>query len=262
VTRGRDTQRSRVYAWERKIKGYHRPPEWRDLDDVIAFARPIWSAERGRYGRANVPMPAIERPHRGQRSALAHSDHRITLPLWARQGPVVLHEMAHQLTPADPGHGPRFVGVLIGLLSRHLGYDAGELMALADEMGVKYHVRSVGVVPVRGPSWFVERALREEKPMTEMELACWCDLTYLQVRGAAMYLIRKGAARWLRGKLVRVVDGVAVKPEPAEARSEPMSPLDKARALAQPWGIMVWSGNNRTSGAGVEPPREDGTSRA
>lgn len=249
----RDTQRSKVYAWERRIKGYHRPPEWKTLDEVIEFARPIWSAERGRYGRAGVPMPSIERPHRGQRSALAHSDHRITLPLWARQGPVVLHEMAHQLTPDDAGHGARFVSVLIGLLSRHLGYDANELMALADEMGVKYHVRSIGVVPVRGPAWFIERALREEKPMTEMELACWCDLTYLQVRGAAMHLIRNGLARWLRGKLVPMVDGVAAKPAPAVARSEPLTMLEKARMRASPWGVTVWSRGD--GAAGVELPR-------
>jgi hypothetical protein len=202
VKRKRDNQRSLVYAWERRINGYHRAPEWKTIDEVIAFAKPVWRAERGRYGRARAPMPEIASSSWGQRSALAHYDHRITLPLWARQRPVVLHEMAHRLTPLEEAHGPRFVGVLIGLLCRHAGYDANELMALADEMGVKYHVRSIGVVPVRGVSWRLERALESERPMTEMDLACWLDVSYLQVRGAAMYLIRQGKARWLRRKLV------------------------------------------------------------
>ena len=200
--RGRDNQRSKVYAWERKIKGYHRAPTWTTIDEVVAFAKPVWNAERGRYGLGGQAMPLFQPASWGQRNALAMHDHRIKLPRWARQEPVVLHEMAHRLTPRDEAHGPRFVGVLIGLLSRHAGYVAEELMALADEMGVKYHVRAVGSVPVRGPAWLIERAVREEGPMSEMDLACWCDLTYLQVRGAAMYLHRHGVARWLRGKLV------------------------------------------------------------
>jgi len=48
---------------------------------------------------ARVPAPAIERPHWGQQRALAHYDHRITLPKWARNEWVILHEAAHRLTP-------------------------------------------------------------------------------------------------------------------------------------------------------------------
>jgi hypothetical protein len=195
----RDNQRSRVYAWERKIKGYHRAPEWKKIEDVIAFATPVWKAERGRVGLARQELPLFK----AGRGASASDSHTISLGRWARQTPIVLHEIAHRLTPHDEPHGPRFVGVLIGLLSRHAGYVAEELMALADEIGVKYHVRAVGSVPVRNnPASLIERAVLEEGPMTEMDLACWCDLTYLQVRGAAMFLIRQGKARWLRRKLV------------------------------------------------------------
>jgi len=199
----RDSQRSRVYAWERRVKDYHRPPTWRTIEEVVAWAEPVWRAERGRYGHASKALPLFRSASWGQRSAIAHYDHSISLPLWARQGPVVLHEMAHRLQlDGHAGHGPRFVGIQIGLLARHLGYDAEELMALAEEMGVRYHVRSVGSVPVISQSERVLRAVREDGPMTEMELACQLGLSYLQVRAAAMTLIRKGAARWLRCKLV------------------------------------------------------------
>ena len=80
-------------------------------------------------------------------------------------------------------------------------------MALADEEGVAYYVRSIGSVPVRGLTWHVERALRHHGPMTEVDLACHLslgegvDATPRQVRGAALQLIRQGGARWLRRKL-------------------------------------------------------------
>jgi hypothetical protein len=202
-TRKRDTQRSRVYAWERHASGGTlHVPTMQTLEEATEFLAPIWRAERGRYGRAKVPAPVIERPSWGQRRAIAHHDHRITLPRASRNPWTILHEAAHRLTPGD-GHGPRFVGVLIGLLARHHGQDAQALMASADAMGVKYHVRSIGAVPVRetGPAEAVMRAVQEQGPMSEMDLACWLDLSYRQVRGAALSLIRAGRARWLRHKL-------------------------------------------------------------
>jgi hypothetical protein len=82
-----------------------------------------------------------------------------------------------------------------------------QLMALADELGVKYYVRSIGVVPSHSPAWHVEQAIKTVGPMTEMDLACWLDLgmgvsiTPKQVRGAALSLIKGGRARWLRNRL-------------------------------------------------------------
>ncbi len=205
MSRGRDKQRSRVYAFERAAtKSQIYRSTWETLDECERFLRPIWRAERGRLGLARVDMPSVVRPHRGQRRALANDyEFKISLPRWARNPWVVLHEAAHHLTRRDEAHGPRFVGVLIGLVARHDGRDAAELMALADEMGVKYHVRSIGVVPVRGVQRQLERVLLEHAPMSEMELACWLDVSYLQIRGAAMGLIRRGEARWFRGRLVR-----------------------------------------------------------
>lgn len=221
ATRPRDRQRSRVYRWEaavaRQLRGSSLlPPEFETLEECAAFAQVVWRKERGRVGLASHKAPAIERPHRGQRRALAHHDHRITLPRWARSRWVILHELAHRLTPADEAHGPRFVGVLIGLAARWLEYDAQQLMALADEMDVQYYVRSVGVVPVRGPAWHVERVLKRGGPMTLMDLACHLtivdglDVVAKQVRGAALALVSRGRARWYRKKLVLVPTAASV----------------------------------------------------
>lgn len=201
MSRPRDKQRSRVYAWERTVKGYFNGGEqMKTIDEVIAFAKPIWAAERGRYGLAKAPAPRFESSSWGQRSALAFADHRITLPLWARRPPVVLHEMAHRLTPNDEAHGPRFVGVMIGLLARHAGFDADTLKASAEEQGVKYDARSVGTVPVF-PWW---RRLQPLLPCTTIEAAVELDVSYRIVQGAALQLIRRGEAAW-HGKTLRAV---------------------------------------------------------
>lgn len=77
----RDFQRSAVYAWEDQAgRRVNRHPCFERLEDCQDWLDPIWRAERGRYGRARVPTPLIERPSWGQRSAIAHYDHRITLP--------------------------------------------------------------------------------------------------------------------------------------------------------------------------------------
>ncbi|MEJ8837748.1 hypothetical protein [Ramlibacter sp. AN1133] len=209
----RDFQREKVYAWEGKAsQAQHKGQNFRTIEECQAYLNPIWLTERGRYGRARVPAPAIERPHWGQRRAFAHADHRITLPTWCRNEWMILHEAAHRLAVRwkDVAHGPRFVGILIGLVCRHLDYDASEQMRIADEMGVRYDVRSIGSVPVHGPTWHVERVLRAHGAMTPMEIACELsivhghDLGQPQIRGAALQLIRGSRARWWRGKLVLV----------------------------------------------------------
>ena len=215
--RGRDNQRSRVYGWERAaVREVTRrrfdEPEFDSLEECRTWALPIWRKERGRVNLARKVAPAIERPSWGQRRALAHDDHRITLPRWARSRWVILHELAHRLTPHDEAHGPRFVGVLIGLVCRWMDFDAAQLMRMADDCGVRYYVRSVGVVPVHGPAWHVRRTLRDAgRPMTPMEIACdldigsGVDINYKQVLGAALSLVRDGKARW-RGKRLSVCD--------------------------------------------------------
>jgi hypothetical protein len=246
--RPRDNQRSRVYAFEGRIQAHEAPLAWETVGEVAAWLKPIWRAERGRYGRAKVPMPDVVPASWGQRSALAMPDHRLKLPRWARVPAVVLHEAAHRLTPRDEAHGPRFVGVLIGLLCRHAGHDANELMALADEMGVRYHVRSIGVVPVIGTAERIRRAIFAEGPMTEMDIACWLDLSYLQARGGALALIRQGKARWLRRKLTLTAKAPAEAEKPAPRQPRP----DSTQAVAARFGISIE--RQGRSGYMVYPP--------
>jgi len=208
----RDSQRSRVYAWERQASADHRfirpdgagknsiyEAEFQTLEECEAFLATLWTSERGRYGQARVAAPAIVRPHRGQRRALAHHDHRISLPRWARSRWVILHEAAHRLNIGREAHGPRFVGILIGLLARHAGYDAEQLLESAAAVGVKVDSRSVGSVPVQSLSARLVRLM----PVSEMDAAVELGVSWRQIRGAALSLQQKGQARWLRGRLVQ-----------------------------------------------------------
>lgn len=201
----RDFQRSAVYAWERAAArrfGFEMYAEIMSLDEIEAFMKRVWPKERGRYGLARHRRPDLRRVHWGQRKALSHSG-AISLPKWARNPWVILHEMAHELTKGD-AHGPRFVGVLVGLASRWMGLDPDELLMHAEEHGVKVYRASVGAVPHRRLADKVARAL----PGNAVEIAVYLnlnqglDLSYRQIRGAALKLIREGRARWRGRSLV------------------------------------------------------------
>ena len=235
MRRARDRQRSRMYKWEnavvRQLLGRSiADPEFSTVEQCAAYAAPIWRRERARVGLARVQAPRIERPSWGQRSALAHPDHRVTLPRWARSRWVILHELAHRLTPRDEAHGPRFVGVLIGLAARWLDLDADRMMRMADEYDVRYYVRSIGVVPVWGPTVRVERALRQHGPMTLMDLCCHlsifeeAELAPAQVRGAALHLVGQGRARWFRGRLQLLDTETEQAVAPVRTRRERRTP--------------------------------------
>lgn len=196
--RGRDRQRSRVYAWERQCQGALLRKETMTLVEVEAFASKVWLAERARYGRGRMAVPAV-RHGAGQRRALANTGkHMISMPKFSRNPYYVLHELAHLLTPDNEAHGPRFVGVVIGLAARWLNQDARALLQQAEAIGVRVNRNSVGKVPPGRLSDYVLRAL----PGTPVAIAVQLNIThalgisYRQVLGAAMKLLKGRKAYW------------------------------------------------------------------
>lgn len=216
MPRFRDQQRSRLYAWERDMatkaaravegelvrsKSLFVPDdELHDLASCQAYVDRVWKAERARYGQGRRQPPVVVRPSWGQRRAIAHAYHQISLPRTVRNRWMILHEVAHRLTPDDEPHGPRFLGVLIGLLHRHAGYDADELLASAQEARLRVKPQSLGPVLERSLSV----RLLDVLPATDIDAALELGVHWRQVRGAAMQLIRQERARWFRGKLVRI----------------------------------------------------------
>ncbi len=129
----RDGQRARVYAWENRVIAPHDPSR-------VAFARAqgfvdaVW-AESGLAW-----PPRVEALPRRTRVLMADATRlRIRLPpdilAWC-----LLHEIAHAMTStaegASDGHGPRFMGVYLGLLARYLRLSAPALAASARQDGI------------------------------------------------------------------------------------------------------------------------------
>jgi putative metallohydrolase (TIGR04338 family) len=148
--RGRDTQRSALYAAEAMVLSLFAserptvelagtsitlPPEGRfgSVESVRGYvdrvlARP---SVRGRFPRADLPVAV--RARRGDRSAHYESAPSPVIAVpesaegrWALRELVVLHEVSHHLT--EPGvvpHGPEFATTLVDLVADVLGPEAG-----------------------------------------------------------------------------------------------------------------------------------------
>ena len=107
MKRNRDSQRSRVYGWERACGILTMPTL--SLDECQDLA----TRARARYRKA--PLRVFD--GRSRRRGGAHGTWAITLPRFARSSWYTLHEVAHTLVPhgAAP-HGPEFVRILLDLL--------------------------------------------------------------------------------------------------------------------------------------------------
>lgn len=146
----RDSQRSKVYAWERAAIPGWQEGQWRGegahrhiasdgiehtfyrwqrcridaelpLADCAALVAKVWAGYRPGAAPPRVTPGHMARAATGDRS-------RVNLPRWARQSVVVIHETAHSLLPLvrwEAGavclaaHGPEFVRLFIELLVRY-----------------------------------------------------------------------------------------------------------------------------------------------
>jgi putative metallohydrolase (TIGR04338 family) len=157
----RDSQRQKVYDAEKAVdrlfdSGVDKveifgstitPPPERKFGDLAAVENYLaWIAQQGWYRRhyGSFGIPAVRR-----RKGLtkAHYEHgTIAMPVPKHGIPATLretyalHELAHHLTPGDPGHGPEFAGVMQHLVREAMGPEAGLILAAAfDAGGVKWN---------------------------------------------------------------------------------------------------------------------------
>lgn len=113
----RDAQSARVYAWEEEaVVPYGRAPV--PFTAVQGMVDAVWAEMGLRWPPKVEPLPAQARRLQGTGSRLA-----LRLP-----DPVptflLFHELAHALSSSadggTDGHGPRFVGLYLQLLTRYL----------------------------------------------------------------------------------------------------------------------------------------------
>jgi putative metallohydrolase (TIGR04338 family) len=142
--RPRDSQRSKLYAAEAILQG---APDFKTVQECQAFADSVMA---NRWVRARWNRYIEVRPGKGHtRATGSHSSGIIQLPLWSRQRLVVLHEVAHVLTPGNYAHhGPEYAGVLLSLVHHVLGAEqAAKLRVSYREHRVRYNLKGVPSSP-------------------------------------------------------------------------------------------------------------------
>ncbi len=118
--RPRDVQRQHLYDAERVIPAWADPamklptvPEMQSFIDGVLAGR--WL--RSRWGLVHIEVRAGQ----GHRRAVSYGP-VLHMPKWSRSRLVLLHELAHSLTPHHfASHGPQFAGVFIALVERSMG---------------------------------------------------------------------------------------------------------------------------------------------
>jgi putative metallohydrolase (TIGR04338 family) len=151
----RDSQRAKVYAAEEFVRtlfdraGEHGnraveffgtqltlPPEGRfaSLDDVQRYVddvlahpsvRTRWPGTAPLAVRARRGATAAHYEHTEDGALIAVPDRH---PNWALRELVVLHEIAHHLSAADPPHGPEFVATFCELAEAVMGPEVAHVL--------------------------------------------------------------------------------------------------------------------------------------
>jgi putative metallohydrolase (TIGR04338 family) len=147
-----DSQRSRVYQAERALDR----PEWnRRLGTVQEIQDYVDRIVRSRWFRGafpDFPGRIIVKDGRGRRRAggwRTWDGGCITLPVWSRRASIVLHEVAHVVTPRrdaqgrrTAAHGREFAAAFLALVRRWMGAEAAAALRAAFRLhGVRYRPR-------------------------------------------------------------------------------------------------------------------------
>jgi putative metallohydrolase (TIGR04338 family) len=140
--RPRDSQRARLYRAEGTVKAGRRLPTVTHMQSYVdTLVGADWFAARWSARSFEV------RPGFGHRRATADEHGVLQMPKWARTELVLLHEVAHCLTPRTcAAHVPEYAGVLLALARRGMGPATAQALedAFAQE-GVRWTLAAVPV---------------------------------------------------------------------------------------------------------------------
>jgi putative metallohydrolase (TIGR04338 family) len=146
-SRPRDSQRARLYRAEGEVHTGRRLPT---VERMQAYVDALLAAEWfvARWGARAVEV----RPGFGHRRATADEHGVLQMPKWARTELVLLHEVAHCLTPVTvASHGPEYAGVLVALARRAMS--PGTAQSLEDAFA-RHRVKwTMAAVPVAGTTY-------------------------------------------------------------------------------------------------------------
>lgn len=131
----RDTQKSRVYKSDKALIKLAKPLT--TVKDIEKFADRLFTMKRlaHKYPFAIRRGAPVVKDGRGQRRATGGS-HAISIPIWARNEAVVLHELAHAISDRQygvhvAGHGWQFASTYLDLAKWMMGQDAHSTLKAA-----------------------------------------------------------------------------------------------------------------------------------
>lgn len=142
-----DYQRSKAYRWEDlHIHGNDKSlVKFKDAQGIVDY---VWAQQ----GLTHPPRITAMPPHVTR--ALADATRmRIRIPERGIKTSILLHEIAHSMCPTH-GHGPRWVGMFMILLEKHMKIPMLKLMYLAKEAKVHYDVAGPDLIQA------VEKAMK------------------------------------------------------------------------------------------------------
>jgi hypothetical protein len=141
--RPRDTQRSKVYAWDQKI--YPKNPKMLTLIECQQLVDEL-------CGIYSVKASTVTDGRSRTRGCWSPRNNQIRMPRWTRHTNYMIHEIAHAIVgqwqrvehigndPADGVHGPTFMRVYIDLLAKYgeaISLSASDLAKNAKDTGLK-----------------------------------------------------------------------------------------------------------------------------
>jgi putative metallohydrolase (TIGR04338 family) len=123
----RDSQRARVYKSDKDLMKIAKPLP--TVADIEKYAVRLFKSKRlaAKYPRAVIRGAPEVGDGRRTRRALAHGGWKITVPVWARNEAIVLHELAHIITvrqfwlQTHAPHGWQFAAVYLDLVKWMMG---------------------------------------------------------------------------------------------------------------------------------------------
>ena len=134
MSRKRDHQRGRVYAWENRVIAT-LDPSFVSFPAAQGMVNAIWSEMELLYPPKveSLPKQAKATVATATRLCIRLPDR---LPSWC-----LLHEVAHAMTTTaegwSDGHGAAFMGVYLRLLARYLRLDPADLARSARDVHIK-----------------------------------------------------------------------------------------------------------------------------
>lgn len=145
----KDTQRARVYAAEQFVRTMFDRAAQHSSRAVDFFGTSLTLPPEAKFGSVESVQryvddvvarvggrPVTVRPRRGVTAAHYESiDGRAAIAVperatWALRELVVLHELAHHLSQADPPHGPVFVATYCELCETIMGPEVGLVLRM------------------------------------------------------------------------------------------------------------------------------------